>query len=115
MGGMDGNPKKAACPQASSFDIGDQGEGLTDVGTHLVDLVQWTLFPDQALDYRRDIRVQGGKRWPTPITAEQFRQLTGAAAFLSELAPYVHGDGFDYFCNSEINYRILGAQVRLRV
>jgi predicted dehydrogenase len=97
------------------FDIGDQGEGLTDVGTHLVDLVQWTLFPDQALDYRRDIRVQGGKRWPTPITAEQFRQLTGAAAFLSELAPYVHGDGFDYFCNSEINYRILGAQVRLRV
>ena len=50
------------------FDILDQGEGLTDVGTHLVDLAQWTLFPDQALDYRRDIQVQDGKRWATPIT-----------------------------------------------
>ena len=50
------------------FDIHDQGEGLTDVGTHLVDLVQWTLFPNQALDYRQDIHVQGGKRWPTPIS-----------------------------------------------
>ena len=63
------------------FDILDQGEGLTDVGTHLVDLVQWTLFPDQALNYRQDIQVQDGKRWATPITAAQFGQVTGAADF----------------------------------
>ena len=97
------------------FDIGDQGEGLTDVGTHLVDLVQWTLFPDQAINYRQDIHVQGGKRWPTPITAAQFRQITGAAAFPPELAPYVHGDRFDYYCNNQVDYKIRGAQVRLRV
>ena len=35
------------------FDTDEQGEGLNDIGTHLVDLVQWTLFPEQALDYRR--------------------------------------------------------------
>jgi len=97
------------------FDIRDQGEGLTDVGTHLVDLVQWTLFPDQAINYRQDIRVQGGKRWPTPITAAQFRQITGAAAFPPELAPYVHGGQFDYECNNQVDYKIRGAQVRLRV
>jgi predicted dehydrogenase len=97
------------------FDIADQGEGLTDVGTHLVDLVQWTLFPGQALDYRHDIHIQGGKRWATPITAAQFRQITGAAAFPPELAPYVHGDRFDYECNNEVDYQIRGAQVRLRV
>ncbi len=97
------------------FDILDQGEGLTDVGTHLVDLVQWTLFPDQALDYRQDIQVQGGKRWATPITAAQFRQITGAAAFPAELAPYVHGDQFDYYCNNQVDYKIRGAQVRLKV
>ena len=34
------------------FDTAEQGEGFTDIGTHLVDLVQWTLFPDQAIDYR---------------------------------------------------------------
>jgi predicted dehydrogenase len=97
------------------FDILDEGEGLTDVGTHLVDLVQWTLFPDQALDYRQDIQVQGGKRWPTAITAAQFRQVTGAATFPAELAPYVHGDRFDYYCNNQVDYKIRGAQVRLKV
>src|SRR5579884_4053505 len=37
------------------FDIDEYGEGLADVGTHVVDLVQWTAFPDQAIDYRNDI------------------------------------------------------------
>ena len=97
------------------FDILDEGEGLTDVGTHLVDLAQWTLFPDQALNYRQDIQVQGGKRWATPITSAQFRQITGAAAFPAELAPYVHGDRFDYYCNNQVDYKIRGAQVRLKV
>jgi predicted dehydrogenase len=97
------------------FDIEDQGEGLTDVGTHLVDLAQWTLFPNQAIRYGDDIQVQGGKRWATPISAAQFRQVTGVAAFPPELAPYVHGERFDYYCNNQVDYRIRGVQVRLRV
>ena len=48
------------------FDTDEQGEGLNDIGTHLVDLVQWTLFPDQAIDYtqRRETccRRTGGRR-----------------------------------------------------
>src|SRR6185369_18006498 len=39
------------------FDVNEQGEALADVGTHLVDLVQWTLFPDQAIDHRADIQM----------------------------------------------------------
>ena len=97
------------------FDLRDQGEGLTDVGTHLVDLVQWTLFPNQALDYRRDVHVQAGKRWPTLISLEQFRQITGAQAFPPELTPYVHGDVFAYACNNQVDYTIRGAQVRLKI
>jgi len=97
------------------FDIHDQGEGLTDVGTHLVDLVQWTLFPNQALDHRRDVHVQGGKRWPTPISLEQFRQITGAQTFPAELAPYVHGDVFAYACNNQLDYQLRGVQVRVRI
>ena len=85
------------------FDILDEGEGVTDVGTHLVDLAHWTLFPHQALDYRQDIQVQGGKRWPTPITAAQYHEITGAVAFPAELAPYVHGDRFDYYCNNQVD------------
>ena len=38
------------------FDTNEQGEAASDIGTHLVDLVQWTLFPDRAIDYRADIK-----------------------------------------------------------
>ena len=38
---------------------------------------QWTLFPETAIDYRSDIRMLAASRWPTAITAAQFRQVTG--------------------------------------
>src|SRR5688572_15927369 len=46
------------------FDVNQQGEGLPDVGTHLVDIVQWILFPEQPIN-RRDSKVLAAKRWPT--------------------------------------------------
>jgi predicted dehydrogenase len=33
------------------FDVNQQGEGMVDVTTHLVDLVQWSAFPNVTLDY----------------------------------------------------------------
>src|SRR5436305_15337563 len=41
------------------FDREEYGEGLADVGTHVVDLVQWTAFPYRALDYRKDGEILG--------------------------------------------------------
>ena len=38
------------------FDVEQQGEGLVDITTHLVDLVQWECFPGEILDFARDIR-----------------------------------------------------------
>ena len=58
------------------FDTDEQGEGLNDIGTHLVDLVHWTLFPGQAID-RKDIRIVDAYRWPTVIAREQFQRVTG--------------------------------------
>ena len=54
------------------FDVNQQGEGLADTGTHLVDLVQWIVFPEQAIDYRKDIKVIAAKRWPTVIGKARF-------------------------------------------
>ncbi len=63
------------------FDTAEYGEGLADVGTHVVDLVQWTAFPDQALDYKKDVRMISGKRWPLSMTKKQFEQVTGEPEF----------------------------------
>ena len=36
------------------FDKDQQGEGMNDIGTHLVDLVPWTLWPEQGIDREGD-------------------------------------------------------------
>jgi len=97
------------------FDIHEQGEGLSDVGTHLVDLVQWTLFPEKSLDYRADIKVLDGKRWPTVITKPEFQRVTGAPDFPDYLSKFVKGDRLDYFCNNMVLYSLKGIHAKLDV
>ena len=63
------------------FDNTQQGEGLNDVGTHLVDLVQWTLFPEQSIDYRRDIQVLPRSAGPRPSMKPVSHASPGNAAF----------------------------------
>lgn len=97
------------------FDIEQQGEGLNDIGTHLVDLVQWTLFPQQAVDYRADIRVLAAQRWPTMIAEAEFRRVTGGAGFPGELTARVRDGQLEYFCNTLVTYAIRGIHTRLNV
>jgi predicted dehydrogenase len=87
------------------FDIHQQGEGLTDVGTHLVDLVPWTLFPNQAIDYHTEVQVLAGRRWPTTLSAADLQRITG------EPATQV----LDYYCNTAISYVLRGLHVKLNV
>jgi predicted dehydrogenase len=96
------------------FDTAEQGEGLNDIGTHLVDLVQWTLFPEQAIDYRKDIRLLSAQQWPTMISRADFRRVT-REDFPPALAPHVKGDTLEYFCNGLLGYTLRGAHVRLNV
>jgi predicted dehydrogenase len=97
------------------FDIDEYGEGLADVGTHVVDLVQWTAFPDLAVDYRKDIEVLGGRRWPLRMTREQFTRVTGDADFPSALVPHVHAGVLDYDCNNAVSYTLRGVHVELEI
>jgi len=97
------------------FDIDETGEGLADVGTHVVDLVQWTAFPDQKLDYRTDIRVLGGKRWPTVMSRADFEKVTGEAEFPAFVMKHVKGGQLDYFCNNSVQYTVRGTHVKLAI
>lgn len=97
------------------FNIHEQGEGLTDVGTHLVDLVPWLLFPEQPIQHDRDIRITAGELWPTRLTREQFSQVTGASDFPAFLKDQLRGGAFDYFCNNRVRYTIRGVHVTLNI
>jgi predicted dehydrogenase len=97
------------------FDTSQQGEGLNDIGTHLVDLAQWTLFPDTALDYKADIKVLAAQRWPTMIPEADFKRVTGTAGFPDFLAPSVKQGTLEYFCNTLVTYAVRGVHVKLNV
>lgn len=98
------------------FDVQQQGNGIADVMTHLVDLVQWECFANQAINYTKDITVQRANRWTTDISKQQFTTLTGANEFPEFLQPTVHADSvLKVYANGEINYLLKGVHVKTRV
>lgn len=97
------------------FDTAEQGEGLNDIGTHLVDLVQWTLFPDQGIDYQKDVAVLAAQRWPTMIPEDAFRRVTNEPGFPEALASRVRNGQLEYFCNTLVSYTVRGVHTTLNV
>lgn len=87
------------------FDVRQQGEGLVDVTTHLVDLVQWQAFPEQVLQ-PADAKVLSAKHSRTPLTLEQFRKVTGAEAFPAFLKQDVQNGVLNVYANGEFTYRL---------
>jgi hypothetical protein len=97
------------------FDINQQGEGFADVGTHLVDLVQWTLFPEQSIDYRKDIRLLAAKRWPTVITKAEFKKVTEESDFPDFISGSVKDGKLEYYSNNTLSYALRGIHTQLKV
>ena len=98
------------------MDASQQGDGIADVTTHLVDLVQWECFPEQSLDYTKDITVDSGKHWPTRMTSSQFKTITK----LDSLPSYLNIDKsndtmINVWSNGEINYRLKGVHAKVSV
>jgi predicted dehydrogenase len=96
------------------FDPQQQGAGIVDVMTHLVDLVQWEVFPDVTLS-KSDAKVLSARRWTTPLTLEQYGRVTGATEFPAFLAPYVKGGVLNAPANGEMTYTLKGVHARTSV
>jgi predicted dehydrogenase len=96
------------------FDPDQQGAGIVDVTTHLVDLVQWEAFPDVSLK-RTDARVLSARRWPTALTLEQFGRVTGATAFPDYLSKYIKDGVLQAPANGEFTYTLKGVHAKVSV
>ena len=70
---VDGTPLRRP---AWYYDVSVQGEGIADVTTHLVDQVQWTLFPSACLS-SGDAKVVCAATWPTVLSPAEFELSTG--------------------------------------
>lgn len=98
------------------LDASQQGEGIVDVMTHLVDLVQWECFPEQVIDYQKDIALTSAKRWTTDMTLAQFKAITKLDQFPDYLSQNISSDSvLKVSCNGEINYQLKGVNARTSV
>ncbi len=109
---------KALTRPAWFFDITQQGEGIVDVMTHLVDLVQWGCFPDQSLDYTTDVKVDNARHWSTDLTLSEFKTITGLDQFPDFLKKYADpkkDTALKIYANGEIDYRLRNVYVKASV
>jgi hypothetical protein len=98
------------------FDVAQEGEGIVDVTTHLVDLVQWECFPEKIIDYRKDIRLLSAKSWNTSLSPAQLKEVTQLAAVPEYLTKYKDAEGnVQVKSNGEINYLINGVHAKVSV
>jgi predicted dehydrogenase len=97
------------------FDVRQQGEGIVDVTTHLVDLIQWEAFPGQVLS-ESDVEMHAARRWTTAISPAQFEKVTGAKEYPDYLKKDVDSTGtLQVFCNGEMNYTLRGIHAKVSV
>jgi predicted dehydrogenase len=96
------------------FDVEQQGEGLVDITTHLVDLVQWECFNEQVLN-PADVKMVAAKRWPTLISQDEFKGVTGLESFPDYLAKDVKDGKVNVYSNGEMIYSLKGVFAKISV
>jgi len=96
------------------FDVEQQGEGIVDVTTHLVDLIQWECFPGQILS-PSDVKIASARRWPTVITKEEFKGVTGFEDFPEFLKKDLTDGKLNVYSNGEIIYQLKGIWAKVSV
>ncbi|MCD6597929.1 MAG: oxidoreductase [Bacteroidales bacterium] len=96
------------------FDVAQQGEGIVDITSHLVDLIQWEAFPGKIIK-KEDIQVVKARHWTTDLTQEQFTKVTALDIFPEYLNKYVEDGLLKVYSNGEINYTINGVSAKVSV
>ena len=96
------------------FDIAQQGEGIVDVTTHLVDLVQWGCFPEVILN-KSDVQMMTAKHWTTDISPAQFEKVTSLKEFPGFLEKDVVEGNLKVCSNGEMVYKLKGKVAKVSV
>ena len=96
------------------FDTTVQGDGIVDVTTHLVDLVQWSAFPELILN-KSDVQIISAKRWATEMTQAEFQKVTSLTEFPESLKKDVENNKLKVYSNGEIVYKLKGKVAKVSV
>ncbi len=96
------------------FDVTQQGEGIVDITTHLVDMIQWEAFPGVTLK-KEDVEILSANRWTTDLTPEMFKKVTGLDVYPNYLLKDTEGDILKVYSNGDFTYKLKGIHVKASV
>jgi len=88
------------------FDIEQEGAGIVDVSTHLVDLILWECFPEQPV-HKNEVEVVQASQWATEISTNEYERVTGLSVYPDYLGKYLTEDSvLNVFSNGEIVFTV---------
>lgn len=97
------------------FDVRQQGEGIVDITTHLVDLAMWGGFPEETIDYRKEVEMLKANRRPTVISRKQFETITGETDFPDFLDDHLVDGELPYYSNGDMLFTLRGHHTKVIV
>ncbi len=97
------------------YDVTRQGEGIVDVTTHLIDQVAWKCFPEQRIDYRKDVEVLSATHYPTALSLADFSKSTGFTQFPDFLQGALKDSVLEVMANGTIRYSLFGVHAAIEV
>lgn len=107
---------KASSRPAWYYDVEQQGEGLADVTTHLIDLVQWGCFPDESIRYDKDVVLTDAEHWPTLVTLDDYKLSTRAESLPEYMQKYLNSEGvLEVMANGSLSFEMNGVNVGITV
>ncbi|HTE24136.1 putative oxidoreductase C-terminal domain-containing protein [Flavitalea sp.] len=95
------------------FDIEQEGNGIVDVTTHMVDLIQSACFPETIFKYKQDVKMISAKRWATRINPTQFKAITNSDHYPSFLEKDIEDSILNVYANGEMNYTLKGVHAKI--
>ena len=97
------------------FDVTEQGEGIVDVTTHLIDLTMWKSLPGEIIDYTKDVKVISAEHWPVSLTQKEFSAATSKSEIPESLRTVMKDSVLEVYSNGVINYQIKGINAGVKV
>lgn len=97
------------------FDVLQEGHGIVDVTTHLIDLTFWKPFPDEIINYNKDVKVLSAEHWPVKLSKNQFATATSLPDIPVSLKSYMKDSVLEVFANGSIDYQVKGVNARVKV
>ncbi|MCF8341222.1 MAG: Gfo/Idh/MocA family oxidoreductase [Chitinophagaceae bacterium] len=98
------------------FDVNQEGDGIVDVTTHLVDLIQWECFPEKIINYTKNVHILQANSWNTAITPGEFMAVTKETQIPEYLQSIKDAKGnLQVKSNGAFTYTINGVHAKVSV